>query len=31
MAQNRMCWIQVFGIPLHLLSVDLCREIGNCS
>ncbi|CAN0830564.1 hypothetical protein LINGRAPRIM_LOCUS3292 [Linum grandiflorum] len=29
LAQKRCCWIQVFGIPLHLRSQDLIRAIGN--
>ncbi|CAN0904496.1 hypothetical protein LINGRAHAP2_LOCUS23127 [Linum grandiflorum] len=29
LAKLRTCWIQVFGIPLHLRSNDLFRSIGN--
>ncbi|CAN0858176.1 hypothetical protein LINGRAHAP2_LOCUS7110 [Linum grandiflorum] len=29
LAQRRMCWIQVFGIPLHLRSKELFKAIGD--
>ncbi|CAN0906004.1 hypothetical protein LINGRAHAP2_LOCUS23978 [Linum grandiflorum] len=29
MEKNRLCWIRIYGIPLHIRSLDLIRAIGN--
>ncbi|CAN0907144.1 hypothetical protein LINGRAHAP2_LOCUS24646 [Linum grandiflorum] len=29
LAMNKICWVQVFGIPLHLRSVETIRMIGS--